>query len=188
MSQDLTRRLQEGDRNALREIYHAHSSLVYTTALSFVQDEMLAEEVTQDVFLEAYRSANSFKGNSKLSTWLYRICTNKSLDQIRKKKAQKRSGDTYSINDDEIGLSIPDFKHPGTELENQELSQFLFAAIDQLNENQKAAFIFSQIDGLPQKEISKILEVSIKSVESLIQRAKVNLRKILRVYYEKYKE
>jgi len=184
LSELLLIRLKSGDKSALKELYDLHGLAVYNTALNYVQDVMIAEEITQDVFIEVYRSVSKFKGNAKISTWLYRICINKSLDSIRKKKAQKRSGGELSLNDPSNYEDIPHFEHPGFLLENQELGRYLFAALEKLPDRQKSAFILSHIENMSQKEISEVLETSIKSVESLIQRAKKNLREILKNYYE----
>ena len=72
-----------------------------------------------------------------------------------------------------------DFKHPGILLENQEKASYLFAAINELAETQKTAFILTYIEGLPQQEVASIMDNSVKSVESLLQRAKTNLKKKL---------
>ena len=78
---------------------------------------------------------------------------------------------------------MPHFDHPGVLLENKEKASFLFKAIELLNEQQKTAFILSQVEELSQKEIAEVMKLSQKAVESLIQRAKANLRKNLEKFY-----
>lgn len=151
-----------------------------------MQNREEAEEITQDVFVEVFRSAVDFKFQSSVSTWLYRIAVNKSLDAIRYRKRSKRFGFLTSIfhrESGEINIEKPDFDHPGVLLENQEKAAILFKCIDQLAESQRSAFVLSQVEQLPQKEIAAVINISEKAVESLLQRAKANLRNELEKFY-----
>ena len=78
---------------------------------------------------------------------------------------------------------LHDFVHPGVQLENQELATYLFKAIAQLPDNQKAAFTLNKIEGLSYQEVAEVMKLSVSSVESLMVRAKQNLQKILGEYY-----
>lgn len=152
---------------------------VYNTALGYLQNVEDAEEITQDVFLTIFDKADTFKGNSKVSTWIYRITVNKSLNQIEKRNRRPQSG--KEIQD----YHRVDFRHPGVLLENQEKAQYLFSVIDALIETQKTAFILSYVEGLPRQEVADIMETTLKSVESLLQRAKTNLKKkLISIYPE----
>jgi RNA polymerase sigma-70 factor (ECF subfamily) len=111
---------------------------------------------------------------------------NKSLDAIRYRKRGKRFGFLTSIfhrESGEINIEKPDFEHPGVLLENQEKATILFRCIDQLAESQRSAFVLSQVEQLPQKEIAAVMNLSEKAVESLLQRAKANLRSELEKFY-----
>jgi len=145
--------------------------------MSYVQNVEDAEEVTQDVFLSIYNKAHTFQGNSKVSTWIYKITVNRALNQIEK---TNRKSKPYLQLDDNHRI---DFKHPGVLLENQEKAAYLFSAINSLAESQKTAFILIYIEGLPQQEVALIMDNTVKSVESLLQRAKVNLRKKIILMY-----
>ena len=152
---------------------------MYNTALGYLQNIEDAEEITQDVFLTIFNKANTFKGNAKVSTWIYRITVNKSLSLIQKR--QRRPESHKEIKD----VHKIDFQHPGVLLEHQEKAQYLFSVIDTLVETQKTAFILSYVEGLPQKEVAEIMQTSVKSVESLLQRAKTNLKKkLISIYPE----
>ena len=131
-----------------------------------------AEEVTQDVFVKIHRSASGFNGKSKVETWIYRITINTALNALSKRKRQA----TYFAVQSNEQLDLPDFEHPGVKLENQEKAKFLFWAINQLPETQKTAFLLSFVEGLPRKEVADIMQLSLKAVESLLQRAKKGLR------------
>jgi RNA polymerase sigma-70 factor (ECF subfamily) len=148
-------------------------------ALSYLQHIGEAEELTQDVFITLFTKADSFRGNAKVSTWIYKITINKALNQIEKRKRRPTS-DKQVEDYDRI-----DFQHPGVMLENQEKAKYLFYAIDKLVDNQKTAFLLSYIEELPRQEVADIMETTLKSVESLLQRAKANLKKHL---IERYPE
>lgn len=159
--------------------------MVFNTALGIVQNETEAEDLTQDVFIKVFENISSFKGESKFSTWLYRIATTTALDHLRSKKRKKRSGFIFPLmgNKQNESDQLPDFHHPGITLENKERSKILFKAIGQLPENQKAAFILNKLEGLSYRDISEVMKTTVSAVESLISRANGNLRKQLEEYY-----
>lgn len=183
--QQLIERLKQGDNAAFREVVEGTKGLVYNTALGIVQSGEDAEDVTQEVFVQLYESIRSFKGESKLTTWLYRIAVSKSMDHLRKKKRKKRFAFVQSLFgvNEELVHDPPDFVHPGVSLDNKEKAAHLFKAVDQLPEKQKVAFTLNRLEGLSYQEISDIMNLSIASVESLLHRARKNLRKTLETYY-----
>ena len=170
-------------------IYKGYNVLVYNVALNYLQNIEDAEEITQDVFVQLHTSLHKFKENSTLKTWIYRITINKCLDFIKHKNSKKRFFifGKKSSNEFEI-QNVSTFEHPGILLENKEKSEILVGVINQLGENQKTAFILSKIDGLSNPEISEIMQLSISSVESLIFRAKVNLKEKLSKKFETYRK
>ena len=170
---------------AFAEIYGSYKNKVFNTVLSYLQNTEDAEEVTQDVFVEIYRSRGKFEGKSSLSTWIYRIAVNKSLDFIKSKKRKKRFAFISSLFNDagELRHDAPDFYHPGVQLENKEKAAMLFKAINRLPENQKTAFILSKVEGLSYAEISEVMQTSVSAVESLLVRSKHNLQKQLSDFF-----
>jgi RNA polymerase sigma-70 factor (ECF subfamily) len=183
----LIEQLKQGDETAFRKIVETWKDMVYNTALGIVQGQEDAEDVAQEVFVQVYESIQSFKGESKLSTWLYRITVTKSLDHVRKKKRKKRFAYIRSLfgEQNEVLLHPPDFLHPGITLDNKERSKVLFDAINRLPDNQRVAFILHKVEGLSYQEISEIMSKSVSSIESLLHRAKLNLKDWLREYYNK---
>lgn len=178
--------LKKGDNEAFRQLLATWQDMVYNTSLGILQNAEDAEDVTQEVFVTVYESVSQFKGDSKLSTWLYRIAVTKSLDHIRKKKRKKRFAFVQSLfgaGAEEIH-ERPDFQHPGIKLENRERAVVLFRAVGKLPENQKIAFTLHKLEGLSYQEVAEIMETSVSSVESLMHRAKTNLRKLLENYYQ----
>lgn len=155
--------------------YDTHSKLVYNVALQYVQNIEEAEEITQDVFIKAHTKFSTFKGNSKIETWLYRITINTALDYIKAKKRKKRfaiiSRSTHDLE------NATTFEHPGATLENKEALENLFIAINKLPDLQKTVLILLKIEDKSQQEVALILEKTPKAIESLFSRAKQNLKK-----------
>jgi len=178
--------LKNRNEQAFQQLIVEQRGRVFNTCLNFLQSREDAEDVCQDVFVEVLQSISKFKGESQLSTWIYRITVTKSLEFLRKKSRKKRFGFLQSLtgeNDIELNLQ-GNFDHPGIQLENKELSKILFAAIEKLPERQKVAFLLNKTENLSYSEIAEVLEISVSSVESLLFRAKQGLQKILGNYYE----
>jgi len=185
---DLIRKLIEGDRISFEKLVKQFKNKVFNTSLSILQNVEDAEDITQEVFVEVFQSLKNFKGESKLSTWIYRIAVSKSLEFLRWKNRKKRFGFMQSLsynNLTESSFEIPNFFHPGIQLENKERAAILFAAIHKLPENQKTAFILHKTEGLSYAEVADVMQVTLSSVESLLFRAKQSLQKLLGDYYEK---
>lgn len=188
-SQDeFIRKLKKGSEAAFAELLDEYQQKVFHTCISFVPNKEDAEDIAQEVFLEVYRSVHKFKGNSKLSTWIYKICTNKCLEFIRKKNAKKRFAFMQTILGNEIPLDktsfFTEFNHPGILLENKEKSETIFLAINTLPESQRIVFTLAKIDGKSYQEIVEITGKSLSSVESIMFRAKKNLQKKLENFYK----
>ncbi len=181
--------LQEGTNLAYGQLLDEYQQKVFATCISFVPNQEDAEDIAQEVFIEVFKSIHKFKGDSKLSTWIYRISVNKSLEFIRRKNTKKRFGFMQSLlgNDMPIDKSayFTEFNHPGIQLENKEKSELLFAAINKLPEAQRMVYTLNKIEDLSYQEVSAITEKSISSIESLLFRAKKNLKEILHDYYKK---
>jgi RNA polymerase sigma factor (sigma-70 family) len=174
---NLIDQLQQGDETAFKQVFEAHQHRIYNTILYMVQSVEEAEDLTQEVFVEVFLSIENFKKESKLSTWIYRIAINKALNHLRFKKAKKRLGTVLSIFNISSTDDIPNFIHPGILLENKELSEKLYHAINQLPEKQKTAFVLRHLEDLSYAEIAEVMETTTPSVESLLFRAKQNLQK-----------
>jgi RNA polymerase sigma-70 factor (ECF subfamily) len=156
--------------------------MVYNLALNYTQNVEDAEEITQDVFVSVYQSLNSFQENSSLSTWIYRITINKSLDFLKSKQRKKRFALLTSLffdNSNDLKHNPPEYNHPGVLLEHKEALSKLFKVINELPNKQKTALILHKIEQKSQAEVAEIMYISPKAAESLIQRAKTNLSKKL---------
>ncbi|ADB41113.1 RNA polymerase sigma factor [Spirosoma linguale] len=179
--------IRQGDQEAFRQVYERTKTRVFNLALGYVRNREDAEEITQDVYVELFRSVASFNGNASGTTWLYRIAVNKSLDFLKYQKRQKRFAFLTSLFDSNTGETLyqpTDFSHPGVTLENKEQAAILFKAIDRLSEKQKTAYILTKVEGLTNIETAAIMAISVGAVESLLQRATDNLKKQLAGVYK----
>jgi RNA polymerase sigma factor (sigma-70 family) len=179
--------LKKKDRLTFKLMVETWQGMVYNTALGLLQNAEDAEDTAQEVFIQVYESVSTFKEESKFSTWLYRITVSKSLDHIRKKKRKKRFAfiqSLYGKNDGQM-IEPPDFFHPGVKMENKENAAVLFKAVNELPANQKTAFILNKTENLSYREIAEVMESSESAVDALLQRAKKNLQKNLKEYYQK---
>ena len=177
--QELVEQLRHGDEEAFKKLVTLFQKKVFNTALNFLQNQHDAEDIAQEVFIQVYHSIQQFKENSKLSTWIYRITISKCLDHARSKKRKKRFAFISNLFSDTNDLlhEAPDFEHPGVQLDRKEDAAILFRLVNTLPESQKTAFLLNKIDALSYGEIAAIMKISESAVDSLLQRAKQNLRK-----------
>jgi len=177
---DLIKRLAQKETTAIKEFISEYQQSVFRICLGFVHNKEDAEELTQDVLIEVIKQAKKFKGQSKLKTWIYRICYTRSLNKIKNNKWNK----WMSSLDDLIGWNEPKTKadDPSQIMEKDEIKTALHRAIDSLPERQRVAFILSKYDQLPYQEIAETMDVSLSSVESLLFRARKNLQTSLAKY------
>ncbi len=169
----------QGSRFDLPAIIDQYQVMVYNVVLSIVQQEQEAEEATQDVFVKVYRSLKDFRQESTLKTWIYRVAINTALDAQKKVQRQKMKG-FFGFGVDAKPDEGVNFYHPGVALDRKEESAMLFKAINALPEKQKTAFVLQKVEGLTAAEIAIITEATIAAVESLLARAKENLRHTLK--------
>lgn len=186
--QDFIEKLKQGKQSAFSQLLDDYQQKVFSTCISFVPNKEDAEDIAQEVFLEVFKSISKFKGDSKLSTWIYRIATNKSLEFIRKRNTKKRFAFMQTIMGNEIPVDktsyFTEINHPGILLENKEKSATIFKAINALPESQKIIFTLAKIDGKSYQEIVEITGKSLSSVESIMFRAKKGLKVKLANFYE----
>lgn len=176
--------LKQGKQSAFKALVDDYQQKVYNTCLGFVKNPEEADDLTQEVYIEIFRSILKFRMDSKLSTWIYRIAVTKSLECLRAKKRKKRFAILRSLfYQDDSALEIPDFEHPGVIAENKERSKIIFHALDRLPESQRTAYTLHKLEGLSYEEIANIMKKTVSSVESMMHRAKGNLQKYLYEYY-----
>ncbi len=166
----------KGDQKAFKLLVDTYQLMVVNTCYAFVHDRDEAEDIAQDVFVQVFESLGRFRFESKLSTWLYRIAVNRSINHCKSPRGRAIKIDIDSWKQQEVAQSV---EMPQQQiLEEQEQIELLHKAIDKLPENQRTALILNKYEELSYKEIADVMGVSLSSVESLIFRAKNNLEKI----------
>ena len=167
-----------GNQSMFRLLVEKYQSMVFTTAMGFVHSKEDAEDLTQDIFVKAWESLSTFKGDAVFSTWLYRITINSCINHIEKKKrniflelAEEWMNKLFN--------SESTVKDSQQQMEETEQDVVIRRAIDSLPVNQRTVFVLSAYDELSQKEIAVIMQRTEGAVEQLLQRAKTNLRKKL---------
>lgn len=181
----LTDALKSGDNDAFRVLVDSYRKSILRICMGFVRSEADADDIAQDVFIEVFRSINKFKGESGLSTWLYRIAVNRSLNFLRDKK---RRGSDSQVSLDNINIKRSDvdtYETADRNIERAEQKEALDIALQKLPENQRSAFILSRYNDLSYKNIAEVMDISVASVESLLFRAKKNMQSSLLDYYNK---
>lgn len=162
------------------EIYHLHKDLVYNLCLGYLPNAEDAEDATQEIFVKIHKQLSSYQGKSTLKTWIYRIAINYCLDVLKARKRVKRFAFISSIfypNTNQIKHDLVEFNHPGVQLENKEALELLFGRIRSLPEKQQTALILVKVEQLSLKEAAEVMNKTPKSIESLLVRAKKNLKK-----------
>ncbi len=179
-------KILEGDQLAFKELVEKYQTMIINTCIGFLHDKQDAEDIAQEVFVEVFYSLGKFRKEAKLSTWMYRIAVNKSLNFLRSKKRRK----WIQRFEDAMGIGRPgqtepiETRHPGVEMETNEEAAMLHVTINSLSENQRIAFTLNKYEDLSYSEIADVMGVSVSSVESLIHRAKINLQQKLMNYYK----
>jgi RNA polymerase sigma-70 factor, ECF subfamily len=179
------------DRNSFGILVDKYQSLVFRTCMGFLHDKDDCDDLTQDIFIQAYQSLKGFKGESAFSTWIYRIAVNASLNKVRKNSGNPVLNRLDSLfgsgKEKEITLPVFDSENPESLLITKEHSRWIQNALNCLPENQRTAIVLSKYDDLSQKEIAEIMHTTEGAVEALLQRAKANLRLKLSPGYKKIK-
>ena len=186
--QDLVQQINDGDEKAFRLLVDRHQKMVLYTCLGFVQDRDDAEDLAQEIFVELYHSLHKFRGESKLSTWIYRIAVNQSLNFVRDNKRRNFFRSMGVRLGDETKVDVADkswSSRPDHEVENNQRRINLYKAINSLPERQRVAFTLSKLEDLAYQDIAEVMGLSLSSVESLIHRAKLGLQKKLYQCYKK---
>ena len=181
-SEELVARVAEGDEYAFQILVNRHQTSVLNLIYRFMGDRLKSEDLAQETFLQVWRSAKTYQRKSKFTTWLYRICANLCLNEIksarRKKWLQffKNTPDSKQPDNEDL---LDESPNPEDLLLARERNQQITNALQALPENQRIALILRRYDNLSYEEISRVLGCSIPAVESLLVRAKRTLQKKL---------
>lgn len=182
---ELISRLRLGEEPAFKLLVQNYQDRVYYSVLNILHNASEAEDTAQETFIQVYESISSFKEESTLGTWIYRIAVRKALEKIRKQKSRQRlhSIIPWWMPSEEKSIDAV-YLNPGIHNEHKEKAAIIFKAISELTSNQRVAFTLIRVQGMKHEEVSEIMQLSIKAIESLLSRAKENLKKKLEQYYK----
>jgi RNA polymerase sigma-70 factor (ECF subfamily) len=180
---EIIKLILKGDKEKFRMLVEQYQQMVFRTCMGFLHNKDDADDLTQEVFIQAYQSLSRFKGEAAFSTWLYRIAVNASLNKVRKSSKNLILQRIDAIFGTEKTKELPflpsDMINPESILIRQEHVEWIRRALESLPENQRTAIVLSKYDDLSQKEIAEIMNTTEGAVEALLQRAKKNLREKL---------
>ena len=187
----LLARLKAGDETAVRDMAEAYGSKIYQLAFRYLRNKEDAEEVTQDVLLKVYRKIDAFRGDSALSSWIYRITFNTAMSRLRRTKAARRA----EVTELEIGTSStdegPSAHNPADwsqmadeQMLRRELRERLVEAVGDLPEIYRDPVILRDLRGMTTEEASTHLRVKDQTLKSRLHRGRVMLRQRLADFAE----
>jgi len=172
---------RKGDLDAFNTLVLAYQHQVYNLAYRIMGDEASAADVTQEAFISAYKHMSSFRGES-FKSWMYRIVTNASYDELRRRKRRPAVSLEGLVDDSEteIEYDIPDESiGPEARLEQRELASAIQAGIETLPPDQRLTLVLSDVQGMSYEEIASITGANLGTVKSRLSRARAKLRDAL---------
>ena len=182
---EIIEKIKQGKSEYFKEFVDKYKNMVFRICFGFVKNKEDAEDITQEVFFTIYKNIKDFKFESKISTWIYRIAVNRSLNHIRKRKLS-RIFNKISLKEEneDKEAEIPAARDSSADFKviTEEKKNIISKALNGLPSNQRVAFTLYNIEGFTYEEIAEIMGCSISAVESRIHRAKMNLQKKLVIY------
>jgi RNA polymerase sigma-70 factor (ECF subfamily) len=181
----LIERARKNDTSAFREIVERYKEKIYYLAYGLTGNRHDAEDLSQEVFIKAFRSLDRFRGEAKLSSWLYRITVNANINKQRKKALSAMNlVDNFNEKPGEHDpFSGKEFsENPERSAESQMIQQHINLALNRLANKERQVFVLRHYQDLPLKEIARILNIAEGTVKSLLFRAIRRLRKELAFY------
>lgn len=173
----LLRRACKGDVQAFEELMQSHESRIYAIALRMMGNREDAQDCAQEAMVRIYRAMGSFKGQSALATWIYRITMNTCLDELRRRKARKVTSLDSLVDNGWSPTDTGDTpEEHGLRVEKQNA---LNQAIQSLPDDMRAAIILRDVKGYSYDEIASILDANVGTIKSRISRGREKLREIL---------
>lgn len=176
------------------ELVDDFKEMVFNVSLHYFYNREDAEDISQQVFIDIFEQLPGFRGESDIKTWIYQITVNKCKEELRyryrKKRNWKKTLFRADLNDNEEQESISNEfgNHPGLELEQQELGRLMQREILKLSEKQQTAFVLTQMEQLSYEEAARVMKSTVSSVESLVFRARQNLKKSLSDVYDEWND
>lgn len=182
----LLERIRAGDDSGFEQLVREHTGKVVGLAWRLLGSREEAEDLAQEAFLRLHRSLQDFRGDSRVSTWLYRTTTRLAIDQLRRERIKRRLFFFRQDNvaPDPVELAGDTRPDPGRELQSQEAMRLLHKSLGKLSPRQRVIFTLRHYEGLPLKEIAEHLELETGTVKAHLHRAVTQLRQDLADYRE----
>jgi len=183
---DILQRLRAGDPHAFKDVVDAYSPRVYRLALSMLRDPDEAEDVLQETFLSVYRGLGTFRGDSGLGTWIYRIATNASLMRLRRRRRDAAYLQEPPDDGSDLAVTPPvaDWAwDPERAALTGEIRQVMDEAVGELSEGLRLVFLLRDVEGLSTAEVADTLGLTEAAVKSRLHRARLFLRDRLSDYF-----
>ncbi len=181
---------KHGDISAFEALISLYEKKIYNICLRILTNEQDAYDATQEVCIKIWKQLQHFKGESKLSTWIYRVATNECLDKLRKAK-NRRQISLFQVTEKDNEMKIinksSENEHVENIVENKALQEILKQAVSELKEEHRVMIVLRDIHEYAYDEIADILSISLGTVKSRISRARLALKKILQQNKEPYK-
>ena len=162
-------RVREGDEAAFRELFERHAAPLVGFVDRFFYNRAVSEEVVQEVFLKVYRARKKYQPRSKFTTWLYTIATRASLNELRRGVFKQKRQELKEVNGAAPAVD--------EEVAGRRLRERVAGVLEDLPENQRAAFLLVRFGGRSYEEVAEILGLSVSAVKSQIFRATDAVRK-----------
>ncbi len=186
---DLIKEFKAGKQESFEELISRYSAKAFSLANRLTRNQQDAEEVLQDVFVTVHRKINGFEGKSSFSSWLYRVTVNSALMKLRKRKQD------HSVHMEDVLTQVKNISTCKND-EHQDIDNIairnqmraaLESAVSRLPDDYRPVFVLRDIDGLTNKEVGKILNLTIPAVKSRLHRSRLMLRKKLQKLYKELK-
>ena len=179
---ELIDRLSKGDTAAFRELVEEYKKKMYYLALDMVGNPADAEDISQEVFLKAFRGFKTFKRDAKLSSWLYRIAYNTSVDHLRRRSLTPEAVEDSVLDVSSAGFSeSPASPDPARAAENRLLGARIERALQKVSPRERTVFLLRHYNDLMLDEIAETMQISVGSVKSYLFRCLRKLQKELAV-------
>src|SRR3954466_7393298 len=167
---DLVARCQKGDKDALGELYRLYRAEVARNLHRMLGPGRIdLEDVLQEVFIEVFRSIGRFRGDAKITTWLYRVCVNVALQRLRKRKRRNE------VSSDDVGERVPEINSaetPERDLDTRRRLDAVYRILDELSPKKRVVFILHEIEGREPKEIAGIVGAPVLTVRTRLHYAR----------------
>jgi len=180
--QILIDRISSGDPSAFYDLVGRYKKKIYYLAYDITGDHHEAEDISQEVFMKVYRSLNTFRRDAKMSSWIFQITVNASIDSLRRKssKPEKTIGELDQVHIQEsLPSNVPHNFDPVRSTESIQIQHKISQALQKITPKERTAFVMCHYNGLKLKETAEILNVTTGTVKSLLFRAIRKLRKEL---------